>query len=145
LRIWLFERAIELLYTSWDLRFFALDCGYDGPPFRWDNSRRFLLRCELDAALFHLYCINRDAASYILDTFPVVRKKDEAAHGEYRTQRVILEIYEKMSEAIGTGATYETRLDPPPGPPAIGLPDWQPGQTRPDNWPPHIHWPRGCS
>jgi hypothetical protein len=26
------------------------DCGYEGPPFRWDEERRFLLRCELDAA-----------------------------------------------------------------------------------------------
>ena len=23
-----------------------------GPPFRWDEERRFLLRCELDAAFF---------------------------------------------------------------------------------------------
>ena len=25
------------------------------PRFRWDEARRFLLRCELDAAFFHLY------------------------------------------------------------------------------------------
>ena len=33
----------------------ACDCGWSGPPFRWDEERRFLLRCELDAAFFHLY------------------------------------------------------------------------------------------
>ena len=51
----LVPRILELLYTGEDLREFARDCGWDGPPFRWDDERRFLLRCELDAAFFHLY------------------------------------------------------------------------------------------
>ena len=41
-------RALELTYTAWDLEPFAQDCGWSGPPFRWDEERRFLLR-ELDA------------------------------------------------------------------------------------------------
>ena len=48
-------RVLELTYTAWDLEPFAQDCGWRGPPFRWDEDRRFLLRCELDAAFFHLY------------------------------------------------------------------------------------------
>jgi len=48
-------RLLQRTYTAWDLEAFALDCGYSGPPFRWDQERRFLLRCELDAAHFHLY------------------------------------------------------------------------------------------
>ncbi len=119
---WLLPRVLELTYTAWDLAPFARDCGYDGPPFRWDQTRRFLLRCELDAAFFHLYGINRDDAAYILDTFPIVRKKDEAAYGEYRTQRVILEIYDRMAEAIKTGDAYDTLLDPPPAAPGVAHP-----------------------
>ena len=46
-------RVLELTYTAWDLESFATDVGYDGPPFRWDAARRFLLRAELDAAFFH--------------------------------------------------------------------------------------------
>ena len=34
-------------YTAWDLSPFARDLGDDGPPFRWDEDRRFLLRAEL--------------------------------------------------------------------------------------------------
>ncbi len=52
---WIFPGALELTYTAWDLETFAKDCGYDGPPFRWNEERRFLLHCELDAAYFHLY------------------------------------------------------------------------------------------
>src|SRR5207249_6676033 len=49
------QRVLELIYTSPALEAFAQDCGWSGPPFRWDEERRFLLRCELDAAFFHLY------------------------------------------------------------------------------------------
>jgi hypothetical protein len=111
--------VLELTYTAWDLQPFARDCGYDGPPFRWDPERRFLLRCELDAAFFHLYGISRDDAAYILDTFPIVRRKDEERFGEYRTQRVILEIYDALAESARTGQPYRTRLDPPPADPRL--------------------------
>ena len=49
---WLLPRALELTYTSWDLEAFAADCGYNGPPFRWDEERRFLLRCGARRGLF---------------------------------------------------------------------------------------------
>ena len=32
-----------------------------------------------------------------METFPIVKRKDEAAHGEYRTKRVILEMYDQMA------------------------------------------------
>ena len=38
----------------------------------------------------------RDAVAYILDQFPIVRRKDEAAFGRYRTKDRILEIYDAM-------------------------------------------------
>lgn len=119
---WLVARVVELTYTVWDLEPFARDLGYDGPPFRWDPDRRFLLRCELDAAFFHLYGLERDDVAYVMDTFPIVRRRDEQAHGEYRTKRVILEIYDELAEAIATGRPYQTRLDPPPADPRVAHP-----------------------
>ena len=71
-------RVLELTYTAWDLQPFARDVGYDGPPFIWDEERRFLLRCELDALYFHLYGISRDDVDYIMETFPIVKRKDIA-------------------------------------------------------------------
>ncbi|MDW8364050.1 MAG: restriction endonuclease, partial [Myxococcales bacterium] len=112
-RDWIVPRVLELTYTAWDLEPFAKDCGEPGPPFIWDPARRFRLRCELDAAFFHLYGISREDADYILDTFPIVRKHDENAHGEYRTKRVILEIYEALAEASRTGKPYVSPLGPP--------------------------------
>lgn len=135
---WLLPRVLELTYTAWDLEPFARDCGYEGPPFRWDEERRFLLRCELDAAFFYLYLGSeeewakngaaellsyfptpRQAVEHILETFPIVKGKDQKKHGEYRTKRVILEIYDEMTQAIRTGRPYSTRLDPPPAAPQV--------------------------
>jgi len=73
-----------------------------------------LIRCELDAAFFHLYGLSRDDTDYVMDTFPIVCKHDIKTHGEYRTKRVILEIYDAMAEAMRLGKSYRTRLDPPP-------------------------------
>ena len=46
---------------------------------------------------------------YILETFPIVKRKDEQAHGEYRTKREILDIYDAMQQAMETGTPYHTR------------------------------------
>jgi hypothetical protein len=123
LRDWLLPRVLELTYTAWDLEAFARDVGFDGPPFRWDAERRFLLRCELDAAFFHLYGLNREDTAYVMDTFPIVRKHDEKAHGEYRTKRVILEIYDALTESTRTASPYQTRLNPPPADPRCCHPE----------------------
>jgi hypothetical protein len=102
---------------------FAKDRGYCGPPFHWDEERRFLLCCELDAAYFHIYGIDRDDTDYIMETFPIVKCRDEAQFGESRTRQIILEIYEAMRYAITTGEPCRTLLDPPPADPRVTLHD----------------------
>lgn len=133
LQDWLLQSVLELTFTAWDLEPFARDCGYEGPPFRWDEERRFLIRCELDAAFFHLYLGSendwkqkgskelldyfpapRDAVEYIMETFPIVKRKDIQKHGDYRTKLTILKIYDEMKMAMETGKPYQTILDPPP-------------------------------
>jgi hypothetical protein len=112
---WISTRIEELCYTAYDMAPLARDLGDSEPPFRWDEERRALLRAELDAASFHLYGIKRDDVDYIMDTFPIVKRKDEAAYGTYRTKELILEIYDAMTTAIRTGIPYKTILDPAPG------------------------------
>ena len=107
-------RVLQLTYTSSDLRPFAEHLGYNHPPYSWDEDRRFLLKCEIDAALFHLYGMGRDDVKYIMETFPIVKRDEERIYGEYRTKRVIMEIYDEMASAKLFGGTYKTRLNPPP-------------------------------
>ncbi len=87
-------RVLELVYTAWDIRAFARDLGDEGPPFVWDEERRAQLRAQLDAIYFHLYGIERADVEYIMSTFPIVERKDLAAHGTYRTRDLILGYYD---------------------------------------------------
>ena len=50
----------------------------------------------------------------IPDTFPIVKRKDEAKFGDYRTKLVILKIYDAMKSAMASGQPYQTLLNPPP-------------------------------
>ena len=84
------DHVLRLTYTAHDLAPFARDLGYTGPPFRWDEDKRRHLRARLDALYFHLYGLTRDDADYILSTFPIVRREDEAQFGRYRTRDLIL-------------------------------------------------------
>lgn len=115
-------RVLELTYTAHDMAPFARDLGDDGPPFRWDEERRMIIRAELDALFFHLYGIKRDDVSYIMETFPIVKRKDEEKCGTYRTKDLILEVYDRMASAgvsldnpLIDGENFTSSLTPPPG------------------------------
>src|SRR5262249_58463813 len=94
--------------TAWDLKPSADDLGYDGPPFRWDEDRRAILRAELDAYYASLYGLTRDELRYILDpsdvygpdfpgeTFRVLKNNEIKLHGEYRTRRLVLEAWDRL-------------------------------------------------
>ena len=112
-------KVVELTYNAWDLKPFAEDVLEEiGPekwnkwfpenplvdgvpqPFKWDEERRLQLRCELDAIYAHLYGISKDDLDYILGTFPIVKRKDEAKYGNYRTRDLIMEYYENYKEIV---------------------------------------------
>lgn len=75
-------------------------------PTMTNQDQRAIWRAELDAWAFHVYGVSRDDADYILDTFPIVRRQDEAAFGEFRTKRLILAAYDAMADARDTGRPY---------------------------------------
>ncbi len=99
------DLVLRLTYTAHDMAPFARDLGYDGEPFIWDEEERRHLRARLDALYFHLYGLSRDDAEYVLDTFPIVRREDEAACGKYRTRDMTL----AYMNALAAGDT-ETRV-----------------------------------
>ena len=91
------DHVLRLTYTAHDMAPFARDLGYDGPPFIWNEEERRHLRARLDALYFHLYGLSRADAAYILDTFPIVRRHDEAAFGTYRTKAMVLAYYNALA------------------------------------------------
>ena len=84
------HHVLRLTYTSHDMAPFARDLNHHGPPFPWDSETRRHLRARLDALYFHLYGLSREDAAYILSTFPIIQRQDQAQFGHYRTRNLIL-------------------------------------------------------
>ncbi|WP_160174132.1 Eco57I restriction-modification methylase domain-containing protein [Endozoicomonas montiporae] len=103
-------KVLELNYTGHDMKAFAEALGYHGEPFKFNANRRHQLRSELDAYYAKLYGLTRDELRYILDpadvmgsdypseTFRVLRNKEMKEFGEYRTQRLVLEAWDKLEQ-----------------------------------------------
>ena len=95
-------RVLELTYTADDLQGFARDLGYQGPPFPWEDRRRHILQCELDAIFAHIYELDRSELEWILDapppssSFPALKRNEVSEFGEYRTQRYVLQAYDQL-------------------------------------------------
>ena len=77
-------------------------------PFPFDQERRAVLRAELDAYYARLYGLDRNELRYILDpedvmgndypseTFRVLKDREIREYGEYRTQRLVLEAWDRQ-------------------------------------------------
>jgi hypothetical protein len=101
---------LELTYTVHDLAAWAQGLGHNGPPFPFNPVRRAQLRAELDAYYARLYGLTRDELRYILDpadvmgddypseTFRVLKNGELREFGEYRTQRLVLAAWDRLTE-----------------------------------------------
>lgn len=117
-------RVLELTFTAHDLRPWVKEVAAaynearpEAPlalpeaPFPFDPERRARLRAELDALYARLYGLERDDLRYILDpadthgddypsqTFPGLKRNELRAHGEYRTQRLVLQAWDRLEDA----------------------------------------------
>ncbi|WP_345797605.1 DNA methyltransferase [Castellaniella sp. MT123] len=117
-------KVLELTYTSFDMKPWAKDLGYEDEPFPWNPERRMLLRAELDAYYARLYGLTRNELRYILDpsdvmgedypseTFRVLKNNEMREFGEFRTQRLVLEAWDRLDTLPSTDHT----TDEPPAP-----------------------------
>jgi hypothetical protein len=91
------HKVLNLCYTSHSIRSLAVDLGFFGEPFVWNEKERFQLQCELDAIYAHLYGLEKAEMDYILETFPIVKRKDIGKYGTYRTKETILKLYDEFA------------------------------------------------
>ena len=85
------------------------DLGYSGAPFAWDEARRAGFGRNSTLSSARKYGLDRDELRYILDpadvkwrdypseTFRVFKTKEEARFGEYRTGRLVLEAWDRLT------------------------------------------------
>lgn len=114
-------RVLELTYTSHSMRQWAEDLGCSGPPFAFDAARRADVRAELDAFFALKYGLSRDELRYVLDpadahgsdypseTFRVLKRNEETSLGEFRTRRLVLEAYDRLSGSHLASQPIEVR------------------------------------
>ncbi|MGB5903885.1 MAG: N-6 DNA methylase [Xanthobacteraceae bacterium] len=139
----LVQHMLELTYTSELMRLWAEDLGYSGAPFAWDEGRRTSLRAELEAFYALKFGLGRDELRYVLDpsdtkgagypseTFRVLKSREEARFGEYRTRRLVLAAFDQLSTSRLATRPIEVRT--PQSVPTI-FPDGalaRPSQTQP--------------
>ncbi len=90
-------QVLALSYTAHDLAPFAQDLGYVDatgavlPPLQWNDAERRARMAALDAVFFYLYGVGADDASYIMNTFPIVREQDMQLFGRFATHDAVLE------------------------------------------------------
>lgn len=110
------ETRLEILHKSvkdtnaiTDTKFVnrAFDSNFI-PPISFNVDERLQMKCEIDAYFSKLYGLNREDVRYILDpsvvmgedypsvTFPGLKDAEIREYGEYRTQRLVLEAWDKM-------------------------------------------------
>ena len=89
--------ALRLTYTAHDLDAFGQHERVNRGPFNWDENERGRLQARLDALFFRLYGFTKeDDIRYILDSFSIVKKRDEEKHGTYLTRDLILDYLEEF-------------------------------------------------
>ncbi len=90
------ERVIFLQYFNEEISPFISSLGEERDCVIWNEKERFQLQCELDAIYAHLYGLEKEEMDYILETFPIVKRKDIDKYGSYRTKETILRLYDQF-------------------------------------------------
>lgn len=133
---YIIPRVLELTHTAHEMQPWADELlaampeadprppqerGTPLPPFPWHPGRRAQLRAELDAYYARLYGLTRDELRYILDpadvmgvdypseTFRVLKEREIREFGEYRTQRLVLDAWDRQSNVFAqAGISVQT-------------------------------------
>ncbi len=101
------SRVIKITYSSYSMKGWAQDLGFYGNPFEFNEEERTRIQAELDAYFAKLYGLSREELQFILDpesikpgypseTFAVLKRSENRLYDEYRTQRLVLEAWDKL-------------------------------------------------
>jgi hypothetical protein len=100
------ERAWQLVGVGCAMREVA--ASFDRPIVSFNPEERLQARCEIDAMVAYIYGLDREDLRFILDptdlmgadypseTFRVLKSSEIRRLGEYRTQRLVLEAWDRL-------------------------------------------------
>ena len=64
-----------------------------------------ILFAKMDILDLNLYGLTRDEVDYVMETFPIVKRKDIERYKSYRTKDMILAEYDKLAKSSSILAT----------------------------------------
>ncbi|SDR90495.1 hypothetical protein SAMN04515667_0955 [Formosa sp. Hel1_31_208] len=86
----------ELSCTSESLANLSLDLYGVKKVFIWDEERRLQLMCKLNAIYFKLYNLSESDIEFIMDQFPLVKRRNIEKYGGYKTLDLIIENFKEL-------------------------------------------------
>lgn len=92
------SKYLELVYTSYDLAYFAKDCGFKGDPYKWDEKVRNNLKAEIDAIYAIIYGLKKKELEFIIDSYDQLKRYEIKKFNEFQTKKLVLKAYDKYSK-----------------------------------------------
>ena len=92
----LIERAAKLIVTSNSLKCVLDDLNINESPYVWHEERKQLV-WEIDAAVAHLYGLDKDMYEHIFTEFRIQKDKDISEFGAFRTRDKCLELFDEIT------------------------------------------------
>lgn len=106
-RSFILPRVVSLTCNAEDMRPFLKEVDPNRDIVVFDEGERAKVQAELDAYYAKLYGLSREELQFVLEpesikpgypseTFSVLKRNEEREFGEYRTQRLVLEAWDKL-------------------------------------------------
>jgi len=92
----LINRTRRLVWTSHSLDGLGNQGGMEGPV-SWNDDKRAEWKAEINAAIAHIYGVSRPDFKFILEEFDVLKQKEVAEFGRYKTKVKTLEAFDEVS------------------------------------------------
>jgi hypothetical protein len=92
---WLLEQAPALLCNTNSMLLFFRHHEIT-KPIPWNPDLRHKTMCFVDAIVARIYGLSREDYAYILTRFPILRSQEADKYGEFRSERLCLDAWDKI-------------------------------------------------
>ena len=82
------------------------------PPGIADPEHRLQLIAEIEAIVARdIFSLTADEIDYVLETFPIVKRRDVRKYGDYRTKLLILDAYSQLDASSVSGMSSRSQSE----------------------------------
>ena len=97
---WIDSLVAYLYSTSAQMVARLQELGFEASLAAWNDQERMKKLGIVNAWAFRVFGFAEEEIEHVMDSFPIVKRKEEAQYGEYRTKRLILEEFSRLSTSV---------------------------------------------